>query len=653
MYNAAFLAATASVLVAGLLVAIRLRLPSRLDTLLAWGVLCVGEVVGLVLLLGWIGALRTGWLFLGSLVVLAIVGLGVRGPAFSGAAAETRTKLRAFRTELTWTNVRTAPLAAFLAVLAVGQVAWCAFAAWALPPTGWDTLTYHMPAVAYWVQRGQIVRTPYQFFTNVYPLNGELTFTWPAVLLHSDTLVNLGQIPFALLGAAGTAVIARTVGVRRSGAVVAASLFLLAPVVAQQMAVPYVDLVLAGSFLAAFAFLLRGLQSLGLVQGGSAPQRQTRLVVVYLTLTGVAAGVGVGSKESGLAYLGVLALVAVGALVAAWTRGLVRPAPALRLVAAFVVPVLLLGTFWYTRNLIEHENPLYPWNVEVAGVVLLHGPQGDPNESVIVARNQVPASIAGDTALVQLARSWTHEPQRRYNYDLRLGGSGLLWILAAVPALAVFTVQCIRRRRDILFLFLVPFAVILLLQPANWWARFTMFFLGAGFVALAAELEHLRRWRPNVSRLAEIAIAIIALVTFVIVNHRIAVAGVRATLDHATQSIDSRSAAESLETNGQFRWLSAIPSTATIATRLAEAENGFVYPLFGRHFERKVVIVRGRDQAQLLRQLERTPQLRYVLAQAGKPLDRALRSEPRRYALVRRQGAQRIYRVDRPLPLNR
>ena len=152
------------------------------------------------------------------------------------------------------------------------------------------------------------------------------------------------------------------------------------------MAVPYVDLVLAGSFLAAFAFLLRGLQSLGLVQGGSAPQRQTRLVVVYLTLTGVAAGVGVGSKESGLAYLGVLALVAVGALVAAWTRGLVRPAPALRLVAAFVVPVLLLGTFWYTRNLIEHENPLYPWNVEVAGVVLLRGPQGDPNESVIVAR---------------------------------------------------------------------------------------------------------------------------------------------------------------------------------------------------------------------------------------------------------------------------
>ncbi len=270
-----------------------------------------------------------------------------------------------------------------------------------------------------------------------------------------------------------------------------------------------------------------------------------------------------------------------------------------------------------------------------------------------MARNQVPASIEGETALVQLARSWVHEPQRQYNYDLRLGGSGLLWILAAVPALAVFTVRCIRRRRDVLFLFVVPFAVILLLQPANWWARFTMFFLAAGFVALAAELEQLRRWRPKVSRLVEVAIAIIVLATFVVVNHRIAVAGVHATLDFATESIDSRSAAESLETNGQFRWLSAIPPTATIATRLAETENGFVYPLFGRHFEREVVIVRGRDQAALLRQLERTPQLRYVLAKAGKPLDRALRSEPRRYTLVRRQGAQRIYRVNRPLPVNR
>ncbi len=214
------------------------------------------------------------------------------------------------------------------------------------------------------------MRTPYQIFTNVYPFNGELTFAWPAVLLQSDVLVNLGQIPFALMGAAGTAVIARTVGVRRSGAVVAASLFLLSPVVAQQMAVPYVDLALAGSFLAAFAFLLRGLQSLGLLQGASPSQRQSRLVVVYLTLTGIAAGVGVGSKESGLAYLGVLSLVVVGALVAAWARGLLRPAPALRLVAALVVPVLLLGTSWYTRNLIEHRNPLYPWNVEIAGVVL-------------------------------------------------------------------------------------------------------------------------------------------------------------------------------------------------------------------------------------------------------------------------------------------
>jgi hypothetical protein len=340
-----------------------------------------------------------------------------------------------------------------------------------------------------------------------------------------------------------------------------------------------------------------------------------------------------------------LAVVVAGALIAACLQGLLRPAPAFRLVVVVVVPVLLLGTFWYARNVVEHQNPLHPWNVEVAGVVLLHGPQGDPD--VRVLRGQAPSSIEDMSAPAQLARSWISEPKRVYNYDTRLGGSGLIWILAAVPALVVFTIRCIRKRRDVLFLFLVPSALILLVQPANWWARFTIFFLGAGFVALAAELANLRDWRPKVSRWVEVAIAVIALATFGLTARRIAVAGPKEVFDRVTESIDSRSAATSLETNGQYRWLSALPSKATIATRLDETKNRFVYPLFGRHFEREVAIVRGRDEAGLLRQLEHAPEVRYVLATAGKPLDRALRSAPDDYTLVGRQGAQRIYRVDR------
>jgi hypothetical protein len=651
MHNAAFVVATLAVLVTGLLVAVRLRLPSRLDALLAWGVLCIGEVLALMLFFGWIGALRTGWLLLGSVVVLAVVGITARGPTFAEARREARTKVRVFRTDLAWTNLRAVPLAVFLALLATAQVAWSAFAGWALPPNGYDTFWYHGPAVAYWVQQGKIVRTPYSFLTNVYPLNADLTFAWPAAILRSDALVNLGQVPFALLGAAAAGVIARTIGVRRSGAVVAASLYLLAPVVAQQMAVPYVDLALAGSFLVAFAFLLRATQSLGLLRGASPSQRSPRLVVCYAALAGVAGGIGAGSKASGLAYLGVLAVLAVAALVAAVVRGTLRPAGALRLVVVLAVPVLLLGTSWYVRNLVEHQNPLYPWNVEVAGVVVEHGPRGDPNQDVLEA--QAPAKIADDSAPVQLARSWISEPLRNYNYDTRLGGSGLLWIIAAVPALVFFTIRCIRRRRDILFLFLVPSALILLLQPANWWSRFTVFFLGVGFVALGSELGRLRAWRPKVSRVVEVAIAVIALATFGLVNHRLATAGPKAVLDHATESIDSRSAAASLETNGEFRWLSRIPPTATIATRLVEAQHqnpggptsGFVYPLFGRHFERDVVILQGRDEAGLLRQLRKAPHVQYVLAEAGKPLDRALQSAPDEYTLVARQGSQRIYRV--------
>jgi Dolichyl-phosphate-mannose-protein mannosyltransferase len=641
MYNVAFIVGTAAVLVTGLLVAISLRLPSRLDALLTWILLCVAEVVALALLLGWIGALRSGWLVLGSIVVLAVVSVAVRGN-LRDSWARLGEQLRSLRGELTWANLRATPLAAFLALLASAQVAWSAFAGWALPPNGYDTQVYHLPAVAYWVQRGQIVKTPYLFFTNVYPLNGELTFAWPAALLHSDEFVNLGQIPFALLGAAATGVVARAVGARRSGAVIAASLFLLSPVVAQQMAVAYVDVVLAGSFLAAFAFVLRGMQSLGVLSGGHTSQRQLRLAALYLSLAGVAAGIGVGSKESGLLYLGILGLAVVGGLVAACVQGTLGTGPAVRLVVVLAVPVLLLGTFWYGRNLIDHQNPLYPWNVEVAGVVIEHGPQGDPNVNLL--QGQAPKAIEGKSAPLQLARSWISEPKRGYSYDERLGGSGLLWILAAVPALVVFIAQCIRRRRDVLFLFLVPSVLILLLQPLNWWSRFTIFFLGAGFVALAAELENLRQRLPKVWRVAAVALAVIAFATFVVSNRRTVGADVGTVLDHATRSIDSRSAATALGTGDKFRWVSAIPPKATVATRIDEVPMRFVYPLFGRHFERDVVIVRGGDKASLLRQLRNAPHVRYVLAEAGRQLDRALRTVPGDYTLVRHQGTQRIYR---------
>ena len=645
MHAVAFAIATAAVLLAGLLVAVRLALPSMLETLLAWALLSVAEVMALVMLLGWVGALRSGWLVLGSVVVLLGVGVALKGGRFAEARAHAGAQSRRLRAFVSWTNLRAAPLAAFLSALAIGQVAYVAFAGWALPPTGYDTLTYHLPSVAYWVQRGQIVRTPYSLLTNVYPLNAELTFAWPAVLLRSDVLVNLGQIPFAFLGAGATAVLARTMGARRSGAVVAASLFLLAPVVAQQMAVAYVDLAFAGAFLTAFAFLLRGLQSIGLLGGAREPGSNPRLLVTYLTLAGIASGIGAGSKESGLAYLAVVGLVVLGALIALLVKHQLAPALLLRLVVAFALPVLLLGSFWYARNLVEHQNPLHPWNVQIAGVVLEHGPRGDGNDNVLAT--ETPDSIAGASTPVQIARSWASEPLRTYNYDTRLGGSGLLWILAAVPALIVFVVRCALRRRDVLVLFLLPSILILVLQPANWWSRFTVFFLGVGFVALAVELGNLSRWNRSVLRLVEVAIAVVAVATFGLVNRRIATAGPKVVLDHATEGTGDRSAASAVETGGRFTWLSRIPATATIATRNQDLYEQFVYPLFGRHFDRKVVMLRGTDEKALLAQLARTPQVQYVLARTGAPLDRALRSAPDRYEVVERQGAQRIYRVHR------
>ena len=183
MHNAAFVVATASVLLTGLVVAVRLRLPSRLDALLAWGLLCAAEVVALVVLLGWVGALRTGWLLVGSLAVLGIVGLAVRGPAFTSARMETRAEFRALRADLTWKNIRNVPLAAFLAVLAIGQVTWSRIRGLGASADG-----VGHPDVPH--ARGRVLgaarsdrRHPLRDLHQRLPYEREATFAWPAVLL--------------------------------------------------------------------------------------------------------------------------------------------------------------------------------------------------------------------------------------------------------------------------------------------------------------------------------------------------------------------------------------------------------------------------------------------------------------------------------------
>src|SRR5262249_28297352 len=143
--------------------------------------------------------------------------------------------------------------AVVLVGMSVAVAAYLVIAIYALPSATWDALTYHLTAVGAWFRSNHILLTPLTVKANTNPMNGELTFLWVQALARSDLLIELPQLVFAFIGALAVGAIARTVGVSRGGAVVAAALYFLTPTVVGQATTNYVDLVLPGLYLAGYA----------------------------------------------------------------------------------------------------------------------------------------------------------------------------------------------------------------------------------------------------------------------------------------------------------------------------------------------------------------------------------------------------------------
>ncbi|HEX3224949.1 MAG TPA: hypothetical protein VHQ89_02535, partial [Gaiellaceae bacterium] len=160
-------AATAAVALGAALASRLLRLGSPLDRLLAALVLAPAQVVLVSIVVGaMLHRFDRWWLFAGVVVfdvllVAAALRLGVRRTP--------RLAVRATIRELR-------PWQFVLVVAAAGAVAWRCVLALVLPPFAYDALTYHLTAVASWVQSGRIGPNPYAACCARYPANAEVLF---------------------------------------------------------------------------------------------------------------------------------------------------------------------------------------------------------------------------------------------------------------------------------------------------------------------------------------------------------------------------------------------------------------------------------------------------------------------------------------------
>jgi hypothetical protein len=344
-----------------------------------------------------------------------------------------------------------------------------AFLAWCRPVYDWDGLYYHLPALQGWVQAGRVAwldDLPDLPWANGYPGGMEVLSFVVHRLTGSSAFVDGSNLLLWPLGALGLVVLAGRLGVRGPWRWLPVALGAGVPTLVVQSCTCYTDVGFAAAVTAALAAALLYVfaDDLG---------RATRVVVL-----GAALGLMLATKGTGAPFAAIIGLIAVGA---ASARARWRLAVA---GVAVVAIALVVGGSWYARNYRHTGNPLFP-------IVLRLGPwELAPgwNPADLVDPN-LPPWLADVPPVLRPWRCWV-EPGTPVAHTDPTAGLGWLWIAGGVPA-ALWVIG--RRPGAPALLLVATGTVLLLVHPAPWWSRQTLWLHAIGLPCLALALGSLPR----------------------------------------------------------------------------------------------------------------------------------------------------------------
>ena len=234
-------------------------------------------------------------------------------------------------------------LAALLVVLAVCALVNLALAV-ALPVSNWDSLSYHLSRVGYWIQNGSTDHfVTHSERQNYSPPNAEFGILSSIIFARAEWPAPLAQYAAYFACLAAVYFTARRLGASDAGALFGALLLGTMTETVLQATVPKNGLVVSSFLAASVGFALMGLRP-GEAEAVQAGERRRALV-----WSAVALGLAVGTKATALFFLP--GLVVAGVVFTLTGRGRGR----FRLGALWAVScacaVLLLGSFNYFRNL--------------------------------------------------------------------------------------------------------------------------------------------------------------------------------------------------------------------------------------------------------------------------------------------------------------
>ncbi len=394
------------------------------------------------------------------------------------------------------------------------------FLGYLFPSYSWDALWYHLPIVGNILQSGALQDSPVSSFStigefaNIFPKNMELFFLWNIIFLKSDVIVDLSQLFFTVTGVFILYSIAVKLGIKEKYAVYSSLLFFFTPVIMLQSSVNYVDIATSILFLAALNFLMcrSPAERAGGKRGSESNQN-----ALSLLLAGLSAGILLGSKGSGPLFVAVLMAAAVLQEFVKYYSGrndmmpgyfnAVRKEKVNMYLFYYVMPMFLMGGYWYIKNWISYGNPVYPQELSFFNVTVFSGIYKD----VVIDTAPEVAGIKDIPMPLRLFHVWL-EKAPYYIYDSRLSGFGPLWFILFLPA-SVFAILLSMVRRNFSLLFLsVTLIVMFLIYPSNWNTRYVIFIVGLGALSFGFLLNCFQR-REKVLTTAAFIIAVYTFMT--------------------------------------------------------------------------------------------------------------------------------------------
>lgn len=502
------------------------------------------------------------------------------------------------------------------------------------PPMGYDPLNYHLTIAATAFQSGTfpvVFFPPYFDLYAWFPANGAVFTLWTIMWMGCDLWLPFVNLPFLLALFLAIYLLAKDLGLCRSVSVALTSAFLTMPLFAMLATEAYVELPLWAMFFVASRFALL------------AARLDSNLFFFVAGLCGLM----IGTKTTGflLAIL-VFAWYAIAAfrLNSLYLQCLFRSSIFL------FAGVVLFGSYFYIRNYLLSGNPLYPYPVRLAGFEIF---KGQADLDVVLSRTTVLGYLDFWQDLGRIFYALIGDTTKITKFSWSLGPTGFAALLIG-PPFALCGLFLSRYRREYLILTIAGLVIVLAWLFLPFSGEFLLFnvrFVWPGVVlfGLLATSAFISIFQPQPFILVALILALqtssfffthapvsattggILACTLVIVGFTMLLARISRRLgvkiegfsfpasrprlafvvasmlaitilvvafwhEHREQTrvASYREATDQLLVSEYADCLAAVERQVprgTLAVALEAQSHGFLYPLFGSHFQRQVIYI--------------------------------------------------------------